>query len=307
MAAWKPMLVHQVAAACFQCESCGVSGPGTNRSRSIVDAVDAKPQRAGVTHDWSGIADMARTTVDLVPVWHDTLPPLNASDAFLTGTNLGVPDEFAASLRVAGASHPGYSNDPDMLVAGLPWSEYFVNHLAVNRQIVAAYQVTPDRLKKLSDKFPLSDAQLAYRAAAQPPLTDAEQRTHLSLWAMLAAPLIAGNDVRSMTDATRAILTNPDVIAVDQDPLVARAAPSAQDPRVLVKPLAGGDVAVALYDADDHPDFIAATARSVGLPAAPCYSVRDLWSHASTTGTGDVGRLIAPHDVAVFRIGAHCP
>ena len=263
--------------------------------------------RAGVTYDWSGIADMARTTVDLVPVWHSTLPPLNASDAFLTGTNLGVPDEFAASLRVAGASHPGYSNDPDMLVAGLPWSEYFENHLAVNRQIVAAYQVTPDRLKKLSDKFPLPDAQLAYRAAAQPPLTDAEQRTHLSLWAMLAAPLIAGNDVRSMTEATRATLTNSDVIAVDQDPMMARAARSAQDPRVLVKPLAGGDVAVALFDADDRPEFIAATARGVGLPAAPCYSVRDLWSHATATGPGDVGRLIAPHDVAVFRIGAHCP
>ena len=109
-----------------------------------------------------------------------------------------------------------------MLVVGLPWSEYFVNHLAVNRAIIAGYQVTPDRLKNLSrSSSSLSDAQLGWRATAQPSLTESEQRAHFSLWAMLAAPLIAGNDVRSMTDATRDILTNADVIAVDQDPLVA--------------------------------------------------------------------------------------
>src|SRR6185369_952660 len=49
-------------------------------------------------------------------------------------------------------------------------------------------------------------------------MTDDEYRTHMSLWALLAAPLIAGNDLRSMTPATKAILTNAEVIAVDQDP-----------------------------------------------------------------------------------------
>jgi hypothetical protein len=169
---------------------------------------------------------MARTTADLVPVWRSTLPPVNSADSFLTGTNLGVPDEFAASAKVAGSSHPGYSADPDMLVVGLPWSEYFVNHLAINREIVARDRLTPGRLKKLSDKFTLSDEQLGWRANAQPALTESEQHSHFSLWAMLGAPLIAGNDVRSMTDATRAILTNADVISVDQDPLVAEAAPA---------------------------------------------------------------------------------
>jgi alpha-galactosidase len=50
-------------------------------------------------------------------------------------------------------------------------------------------------------------------------LTDTEGRTHFSMWAILAAPLIAGNDLRSMSAATKATLTNSDVIAVDQDPL----------------------------------------------------------------------------------------
>jgi alpha-galactosidase len=262
--------------------------------------------RAGVTYDWSGIADMARTTTDLVPVWRSTLPPLNSSDSFLTGTNLGVPDEFAASAKVAGTSHPGYSADPDMLVVGLPWSEYFINHLAINRAIVAGNRVTPDRLQKLSDKFTQSDDQLGWRATAQPALTESEQRSHFSLWAMLAAPLIAGNDVRSMTEATRAILTNTDVIAVDQDSLMARAAPVGRDPRVLVKSLAGGDVAVALFNADDGPTTITTDPAAVGLPSAPCYSVRDLWSHTTTTGAGAISRAVAPHDVVMLRISAQC-
>ena len=73
---------------------------------------------------------------------------------------------------------------------------------------------------------------------------------------------------------------------VDQDPLVAAAAPAQRDPRVLVKPLAGGDVAVALFNADERPATITTNAAFLGLPAAPCYSVRDLWSHTDSTGAG---------------------
>ena len=261
---------------------------------------------AGVKYDWSGIADMARTTADLVPVWRNTLPPIDSSDAFLTGTYLGVPDAFAASSSVAGKYHPGYSNDPDMLVVGLSWREFFVNHLAVNRAIIAEYQVTPDRLTKLREKLVLSDPQLDWRAMAQPSLTESEQRVHFSLWSMLAAPLIAGNDVRDMTDSTRNILTNTDVIDVDQDSLVARAVPSAQDPRVLVKPLADGDVAVALVNTDEQAASIEVDATAVGLPRTPCYTVRDLWSHTDTTGAGQVSRTVAPHDVAMLRISPRC-
>ena len=50
-------------------------------------------------------------------------------------------------------------------------------------------------------------------------MTGVEYRTHFSLWALLAAPLIAGNDLRNMTPETKEILTNKEVIAVDQDML----------------------------------------------------------------------------------------
>jgi alpha-galactosidase len=262
--------------------------------------------RAGITYDWSGIADMARTTTDLVPVWRSTLPPVDSSDSFVTGTNLGVPDEFAPSVAPKTPGNPGYFADPDMLVVGLLWSDFYLNHVAVNQAIIDGYEVTPERLEKLRKKLLLSDPQLQWRATAQPSLTESEERTHFSLWAMLSAPLIAGNDVRSMSETTRAILTDADVIAVDQDPLVAPATRTDGDPRVLVKPLTGGDVAVALVNTDDHPAAIGTDANTLKLPQAQCYSIRDLWSHSTTTGPGAISQTVDAHGVAMLRVSADC-
>ena len=256
---------------------------------------------AGTEYDWSGIADMSRTTADLVPVWRNTLPPLDSSDAFVTGSYLGVPDEFRASTPTAG-SHPGYVNDPDMLVVGLTWSDFFITHLDFSRVIVAQDQLPPERLQKLRVKLALSNAEVSWRANGQPSLTETEQRVHFSLWAMLAAPLLAGNDIRTMSDQTRAILTNRDVIAVDQDSLAVRATASSQDNRVLAKPLSDGAVAVALVNSDDKPADITTTTAAAGLHNAPCYRVRDLWSHSDTTTAGVITRTVAPHDIAMLRI-----
>jgi alpha-galactosidase len=261
---------------------------------------------AGTAYDWSGIADMARNTTDLVPVWRNTLPPLDSSDAFLTGTYLGVPDEFRASSTVASRGRAGYFNDPDMLVVGLKWSDFFVNHLDVSRLIVSEDQLTPDRLQKLGVKLALSDSEVSWRANAQPSLTESEQRAHFSLWAMLAAPLLAGNDIRTMSDQTRAILTNHDIIAVDQDPLAARAVPVRQDNRVLVKPLSDGASAIMLFNPDALAAEITTSASAAGLPGARCYAVRDLWTHADTTTASVITRTVAPHDVAMLRISPAC-
>jgi alpha-galactosidase len=257
---------------------------------------------AGTAYDWSGIADMTRNTTDLVPVWRDTLPPLDSSDSFLTGTYLGVPDEFRAAAPVASRSRPGYFNDPDMLDVGLTWSDFFVNHLDVSRLIVSEDQLTPERLQKLRTKLALSDAEVSWRANGQPSLTESEQRTHFSLWAMLAAPLLAGNDIRTMTDQARAILTNRDVIAVDQDPLATQATPSPNDGRVLVKPLSEDAAAILLFNPDSQPAEITTSATAAGLQGAQCYAVRDLWTHTETTTAGTITRTVAPHDVAMLRI-----
>jgi alpha-galactosidase len=81
-------------------------------------------------------------------------------------------------------------------------------------------------------------------------MTDTEYRTHFTLWAMMAAPLLIGTDLRTASAATLTILGNRDVIAVDQDPRGAQAARCAQAGglHVLSRPLANGDFAVALFN-----------------------------------------------------------
>jgi alpha-galactosidase len=262
---------------------------------------------AGISYDWSRVADMTRNTTDLVPVWRSVLPPLGSSDAFLTGGHVGVPDEFAATPPVAKRSRPGYWNDPDMLVVGLSWSDYFTKHLVATRTLMAENNFTPERLQQLHPTLSLSADQLAWRANTQPSLTDTEQRTHLSLWAMLAAPLITSNDVRTMTDQTRAILTNSDVIAVDQDQLVTQASPLPSDNRILVKPLADGGVAVAFLNPDAAFTTLTTTASAVGLRAGSCYTVRDLWAHTDRHSTGAITAVpVPPHGVAMVRISPNC-
>ena len=84
-------------------------------------------------------------------------------------------------------------------------------------------------------------------------LTPSEDRAHFSMWAMIAAPLIAGNDLRKMTRETLSILTNTDVIAIDQDPLgIQGFRYSSEDGlETWFKPLENGDWAVCFLNRSD--------------------------------------------------------
>ncbi len=227
---------------------------------------------AGSDYDWSSIADMSRNTIDLVPLWHNTF---SANQAVL-----GVREQVGAAVPLAGRSRPGYFNDPDMLVAGISWPAFVASH--------------PGMVEMLAGQD-------------RPSMTGDEQRSHISLWAMMSAPLLAGNDIRSMSQDTREILTNRDIIAIDQDRLVRQARPLAQDPRVMAKPLADGAVAVAMVNPDPQPVAIATTTASVGLPAAACYRVRDLWAHTASTTSGDLrAGQVAPHATVVLRVEPNC-
>jgi alpha-galactosidase len=106
-----------------------------------------------------------------------------------------------------------------------------------------------------------------------------EYRAHFSMWAMLAAPLIAGNDLRSMSAETKAILTNKEVIAVDQDPLgqQAKRVRKDGDREIWVRPLAGGGRAVVLLNRGTAPAEIEASWEELQYPAALEATVRDLW------------------------------
>ncbi|MBP1967882.1 NPCBM/NEW2 domain-containing protein [Paenibacillus aceris] len=134
--------------------------------------------------------------------------------------------------------------------------------------------------------------------------TTEEYRSQFSLWSMLAAPLIAGNDLRTMSQATKDILLNKEVIAVNQDPLGVQATKIIDngDIEVLVKPLANGDKAVALLNRGAQATKISVTATDVGLPASEGYILRDLWQHFSKGSTGTINADVPSHGTAMFRV-----
>lgn len=135
-------------------------------------------------------------------------------------------------------------------------------------------------------------------------MSTAEDRAHFSAWAMLAAPLLAGNDLRSMSPATRAILTNRDVIAIDQDPLGAQATriSHSADADVWTKPLANGDRAVMLLNRGRAPLDIATTAGAAGLVNAGAYAVRDLWAHTTSESAGTIAASVPGHSAMLYRV-----
>jgi hypothetical protein len=137
-------------------------------------------------------------------------------------------------------------------------------------------------------------------------MTDTEYRSHFSLWAIMAAPLLAGTDLRNPSQATLDILENKDVIAVDQDPLGKQASviSSAGGHWVLAKPLADGDVAVALFNATASAAPISTSASAAGLSSASGYALHDLWSKNVTGTTGTIAANVPAHGTVIYRVAA---
>jgi alpha-galactosidase len=136
-------------------------------------------------------------------------------------------------------------------------------------------------------------------------LTSAENRTHFSMWAMLAAPLLAGNDLAHMPPDVLAILTNRDVIAIDQDRLGHEATHAYSDGEVDVwtRHLAGGAMAVAVINAGSdrvstHPFHL--SLAKLGLHGSQ--KGKDLWAGKEITLTDNMPLEIASHDLLLVRI-----
>jgi alpha-galactosidase len=134
-------------------------------------------------------------------------------------------------------------------------------------------------------------------------MTDTEYRTHFSLWAMLAAPLIAGNDLRDMTGETKRILLNRDVIAVDQDKLgkAAQRLVTDGDAEVWARPLSGGDWAVALFNRGAGEVKIAVKWEDLKLSGK--HRLRDLWTGEERQGVPEGYTATVPsHGVVMIRV-----
>jgi alpha-galactosidase len=136
-------------------------------------------------------------------------------------------------------------------------------------------------------------------------MTTTEYESHFSIWAMLAAPLIAGNDMSKMDADTQRILTNAEVIKVDQDPLgrQGRRVWRQGDQEIWVRTLAGGDRAAVLFNRGEKPAEMAVAWEQLDLPAKLKADVHDLWSGKRIkAATGRHGGTVAPHGVLMFRI-----
>ena len=135
-------------------------------------------------------------------------------------------------------------------------------------------------------------------------MTAEEYRAHFSLWAIMAAPLIAGNDLRHMTPEAVETLTNREVIAVDQDSLGAQGILVWERPpelQVWAKPLRDGSRAIALLNRSSSPARITASFARAGLRSDSA-DVRDLWSHADLGRFGrEFATTVPGHGVVLVR------
>jgi alpha-galactosidase len=130
-----------------------------------------------------------------------------------------------------------------------------------------------------------------------------EYRTHMALWALLAAPLLAGNDLRNMSPETKELLLNSEVLAVDQD------AKGIQGHRVWeegpleiwVKPLADGSYAVGLFNRSESATKITLDFKSIGAPASA--RLRDLLDHKDLgTAQNSYSAEVPKHGVVLVKV-----
>lgn len=136
-------------------------------------------------------------------------------------------------------------------------------------------------------------------------MTATEYRTHFSLWCILSAPLIAGNDLRSMTPETREILTNKEVISIDQDALGREGSRVWKDGNreIWSKQLKDGSRAVALVNRGANMEEIAVPWEVIGYPAGVSAAVRDLWAHKELGKfAGEFEAKVASHGVVMVTV-----
>jgi hypothetical protein len=137
-------------------------------------------------------------------------------------------------------------------------------------------------------------------------MTSAQAQAQLSMWAILAAPLILGSDPRSLSPGSVRMLANSGVIAIDQDPLGAQGRLMEQQGsgQVWSKPLSNGDRAVALLNRGNSPQQIGTVAWHVGLPPTGNYHTTDVWQGTLGATPGGIGASVPPTSAVLYRVSA---
>lgn len=134
-------------------------------------------------------------------------------------------------------------------------------------------------------------------------MTGDEYRTHMSLWAILAAPLLAGNDLRTMTPEIKSILMNAEVIAIDQDALgkAGQRVSQTGEGEIWMRPLNRNAYAVGLFNRGEAPAEMTLNLTDLKIPAN--LKARDLWAHQNVKlKDGKVSVQVPKHGVAFFKL-----
>jgi alpha-galactosidase len=136
-------------------------------------------------------------------------------------------------------------------------------------------------------------------------MTSQEYKSHFSLWCLMAAPLMAGNDIRSLSDEIRTVLTNKEVVAVDQDPLgyQGRRVKKSGSSEVWSKQMADGSRTVILFNRGSGAADVSVAWTDLGYPEGLPAAVRDLWEHRDLgTKTRAFSASVPGHGVVMVSV-----
>jgi hypothetical protein len=134
-------------------------------------------------------------------------------------------------------------------------------------------------------------------------LTPDERMTMMSLWSLESSAWILGPDMTNLDPYDLSLLTNKDVIAVDQDDIAATQIYNSGNGRVFAKMETNGDAIVGLFNTGAQAQVVSTTASAVGLPGGYTdYLLNDLWSHQKTETAGVISATVPSHGVAYYRV-----
>src|SRR5262249_39950960 len=130
-----------------------------------------------------------------------------------------------------------------------------------------------------------------------------ERQTQLSLWSLAASPLLLGTDLTKLDTADLKLLTNRDMIAVDQDATNASRVSKSATAQVYAKKASNGDVIIGLFNTGSAAQTASAAPGTAGLPSSSAYRIHNLWTHEVTRSSGDaVAASVPAHGAALLRV-----
>lgn len=235
-----------------------------NSGREIVFSVCEWGQREPWLWAKEAGGQLWRTTYDIRDKWSANAP--EGANLHEESIGYGILDILEINAELDEYAGPGGWNDPDMLVVGLKGKS------------------GPSR-----DQGGIG-------------ATTTEYQSQMSLWSLMAAPLMISNDVRNMDADTRKILTNKDIIAIDQDPLgkQAKRIINENDWQVFVKPLVDGNYAVGILNTAEKQRKFRENLSQLGLEGK--FELVDVWSKKKYRKTNKLTFTVQPHETLVFKL-----